>query len=603
MSGDHHDPGWNFPLAGERTALRTAPVLYTSAGDLGTLRQRLLDAAKGRKGDAWKTIRKAALGERLLSLHDGPQDPTAPITLGVDEYLSKSVIWAIAADPTLRDVPPAEIAQAFAPSLAILRADALEAKRPNPDLWTPEHFAQKWIQATEKARAKDAASDDFIAKITALTKANAERETPAVVQIADRFFVLDDRDPEHVNYLPTKGVSLRELCRNVWPQSETQRANILDIESESKRRAMLTSEIVETYGKAVQTLAYEYAAESPYLDDLTLVLPTRQRPDSKESAIEGVEDPGVRQWLATLDPTDGILDWLAFAHPRHCARSSPALALMGASHIGKSLLAHALALAVGMPRATDLARAFGQFANPLTFGPILFADEGIPRHRMTQVPLTEELRKLITDSHHLIEGKGSDTPIHLRGAVRVILAANPRERLFPGGTYSAHDVAALMRRLYVLTFEDETQAREAKAAQEVLGKGEGDIERLRRVARHIVWIQETRKISGPPSPQSSGLDRDLRRGSDVAKAAIEAIEASTPSDWIGVKDRFLWVQPGALSMRCATTPQALARALGAYVIEASAQRRTNPLTGAADAARTRWTGLDLELLRTDGVQV
>jgi len=602
VSGDHHDPGWNFPLAGERSAVRTAPVLYTPVGDLGTLRQRLLDAAKGKRGDAWKTIRKAAMGERLLSLHDGPQDPSAPVALGVDEYLSKQVIWTLAADPTLRDVPPAEIAQAFAPSLAILRADALEAKRPNPDLWTPEHFSAKWIQATEKSRAKEAASDDFIAKITALTKANAERETPAVVQIADRFFVLDDRDPECVTYLPTKGVSLRELCRNVWPQSETMRANVLDIEGESKRRPMATAEIVETYGRAVQTLAYEFAAEAPYLDDLTLVLPTRQRPGSKADAIEGVEDREVAQWLATLDPTDGILDWIAFAHPRHCARSSPALALMGASHIGKSLLAHALALAVGMPRATDLARAFGQFASALTFGPILFADEGIPRHRMTQVPLTEEVRKLITDSHHLIEGKGSDTPIHLRGAVRVVLAANSRERLFPG-TYNAHDVAALMRRLYVLSFEDEAQAAEAKAAQERLGHGEGDIERLRRVARHIVWIQETRKISGPPAPQSSGLDRDLRRGSDVAKAAIEAMEAGIPADWIGVKDRVLWVQPGTLSMRCATTPQALARALGAYTVETSKQHRTNPLTGATDAARTRWTGLNVELLRTDGVQV
>ena len=599
-----HDPEWNLPIADGPKSTHKAPVTYTPVGDLSTLRQRLLDAAKRKQGDAWKTIRKAAMGERLLCLHDGPKDSSAPIALGVDEYLSKSVIWTLAVHPDFRDVPPEEMAQAFAPSLAILRADAAEAKRPDPGLWSAEHFAYKWRATTEKAKAKDAAEDAFLAKIESFANPSGPKEQPAIVQIADRFFVLDDRDEERVTYLPTKAISLRAVVKKVWAESATQRSKPIDIEGD-RPRPMLPAEIVEFYGVAAQTLCFEYAAEAPYLEDLSLVIPARGSLP-KDLEVEGVEDPAVARWLHALDPSGRLLDWLVFAHPRHCTRSAPALAMIGASHIGKSLLAHALALAVGMPRATDLSRAFGQFQTPLTFGPILFADEGIPRHRTTQVPLTEEVRKLITDSHHLIEGKGSDQPIHLRGGVRVILAANSRDRLFPG-TYSGHDVAALMRRLYVLHFEDGEAIARIKTLQESLGTGEGDPARLRRIAAHISYLQDTRKLDAPPAPQSAGLDRDLRRGTDLARRALEEIEAAIggASTWIGVHEASstLYIQPGTLSLRCEASPQALARALGAYTTKPSEQYRKNPLTGATDAARTRWIGLDWALLKQDGVQV
>ena len=611
-----HDPGWNLPLADGPKSTHKAPVTYTPVGDLSTLRQRLLDAAKRKQGDAWKTIRKAAMGERLLCLHDGPKDPSAPLCLGVDEYMSKSVIWTLATHPDFRDVPPEEMAQAFAPSLAILRADAAEAKRPDPGLWSAEHFAYKWRATTEKAKAKDAAEDAMLAVMeAAIETKNApiegdpNRSRPPLVQIGDRYCILDDRDPERMTYRITTGKALRSLAMQVWPKSESLCAlyppdNLKTLRNPDGKM-MQPAAMVETYGKSAHVLAYEYAAEAPYLEDLSLVIPARGSLP-KDLEVEGVEDPAVARWLHALDPSGRLLDWLAFAHPRHCTRSAPALAMIGASHIGKSLLAHALALAVGMPRATDLSRAFGQFQTPLTFGPILFADEGIPRHRTTQVPLTEEVRKLITDSHHLIEGKGSDQPIHLRGGVRVILAANSRDRLFPG-TYSGHDVAALMRRLYVLHFEDGETIARIKTLQESLGTGEGDPARLRRIASHISYLQDTRKLDAPPAPQSAGLDRDLRRGTDLARRALEEIEAAIggASTWIGVHEASstLYIQPGTLSLRCEASPQALARALGAYTTKPSEQYRKNPLTGATDAARTRWIGLDWALLKQDGVQV
>ena len=234
--------------------------------------------------------------------------------------------------------------------------------------------------------------------------------------------------------------------------------------------------------------------------------------------------------------------------------------------------------------------------------PILFADEGIPRDRRTGVPLTEEFRALVTSVDHVVEVKGSDRSAYVRGGVRVILATNRIDRLFSArGTYGAHDVAALARRLLVIEISDAARVERARTAVIALGPAEGHPLRLARVAGHLAWIQANH-VGAPPEPRASLVERELRIGSDVAREALDALEDSFPVPWIALDSETVWVQVAPWIQRTGSgTVAPLARALGAYVTHPSEKRRTHPTTRDPDPARSRWIGLDRIRLAADGV--
>jgi len=567
--------------------------------DLGTVRQRILDLCKRQKGEEWASIRKAMRGERMFTIDGGPLDPTTHLVLGVDHFIATRLIWVLAGP--MHDIPAAQVAQAFAPSLAILRADAAHANRPEPDLWTVEHFAAKWAPAAEKAGAMQVTAEARSGQIVEL-KANKDPDHPAIVQLSDRFYIVDESDPDRRRYYgPEKAIALRRRLADLWAL-DPGRCNLpLDMQGEKSSRPMSAPELVDTYGISIDRVIYDYTAIDPRVEGQAFVLPpTRAEP------LEPYYDQAVEDWLRLLDPTRGVEHWIAFAHPAKCDRAAPALTLLGASHVGKTLLAHGLARAVGQDGATRLERAFAQFAAPLLVGPVLFADEGIPRHRHTQTPMTEELRALLTLTSHSIEAKGSDRIIELRGAVRVVLAANKFSRLFSDrGGYGAHDVTAILRRLFVVQVQDEAQEIACREAAERLGEGDQDPARLDRVSRHFAWIQATQAahVHQPPAPRAQGIDSELRKSSDSTKEFLEDLEIAmqTGHDWLGASGLLLWVQPAAWARRVGRPAPEVARHCQAYVKHDSEQRRTNPLTGAADQNRTRWIALDLLALRKDGM--
>ena len=588
-------PAWLALIPPPGVDSERTPVAYDGDTDLATLRQRIADAAHGKRGDEWGVLRRLALGERLFRIEGGPGDAALPLVVGVDEYLSKRVIWTLAAEiPT---APPDAIAAIFAPSLAILRDD-VDTLGGAPSRWNGDHVREKWIRASEKIETENAGARAFTDRLLASMAEGAERRSsplPLVVQFDDRYFALDDREgPSAVRYEgPMKGIAVRSMLRALWGESR-----VLDVAGKTGSRPMSPAEIVDAYGVAISTVATEYAATSPRVEDLTLVLP----PPAGD-VPEPCEDRDVAAWLEILDPSGGLLDWIAYARRDRLGATAPALALIGGAQVGKSLLADAVARSFGARRATPLRRVLGQFASMLAACPVLFADEGIPRDPRTGVPLTEEFRALVTSMDHVIEAKGTDRSVYVRGGVRVILAANRLDRLFASrGAYGAHDIAALARRLLVVEISDPGRVDAARAASVGLGGFEGDPARLARVARHFAWIQASR-VASAPTPRASLVERELRIGSDAAKEALDALEDSFPVPWIALDPGTVWVQVAPWVQRTgAGTVAPLSRALAAYISHPSEKRRTHPTTKEPDPARSRWIGLDRIRLAADGVE-
>lgn len=142
-----------------------APIETVPAADLATLRQKLADVARGKRGDGWESMRRAARGDRMLRLHGQVTQSDAPLALGLDEYITRQIVWPLAHEPEWQTVPPEQVAELFAPSLGILRSDSIGISETGTKFF-PEEFARKFAQAATKAHAEAQDAANFLEKIT-----------------------------------------------------------------------------------------------------------------------------------------------------------------------------------------------------------------------------------------------------------------------------------------------------------------------------------------------------------------------------------------------------------------------------------------------------
>jgi hypothetical protein len=582
------------------------------------LRERLIATAKSKHGDAWACLRRAAQGERMFRLVGGPGDPSLPVVAGVDEFVSKSLLWSLAGavsptgDPWSRTAPE-DIAALLDPSFSHLRADCRTLGHESK--FTAEHVAAKWAPACAKHLAEQAQAEAFVARMTETGQEAAQSAAqglPLVLQLDNAYLVLDDRNPARPIYQgPTGSSAVVALARQLWADT----ARVLDVPKANGAgtRAMNAADLIQAYGRSITSLVTELAATAPRVEDLTLI-----RPAINAEPPPPAHDPATEAWLATLAGPDlpALIQWISFAAPKHLAGGSPALTMIGGTHVGKTLLANGVAAAAGLPSCAKLAQGLGKFGAVIQTNPYLLADEGLPTGPHGK-PMTEEFRDLAMRANHSLELKGLNTNVTVLGGVRIVLAANKIDRLFSNrGTLSADDVAALIRRLLVIEITDPGRIARAQAQAQALGGFELDPARLARVAGHIRWIQENHPATRAPEPSGGTLRAELRRGGDIAGAALRALEdasangaawiAIDPSPYPGVPGGIVWIQPDPWSRACAATSAVIARALAPYIVRPNAQYRRHPITGTrenTDPPRTRWIGLDFAGLTADGVML
>ncbi len=609
-----------LPLQGATLAAgahEAGPVPVLGPQDPGTLRSRLRDTAKGKRGEGWACLRRAAAGERMFRIAGGPGAEDLPVIDGVDEFVSKSLVWGLATSETPDGmcwctVSPQDVADLLDPSMAHLRADCESIGQSSK--FTHSHVATKWASAAPKAWAERTAAQAMVERLIAGTeeaKTSAEAGLPLVVQADSVFFVLDDRSDKPVYRGPVGATAVVALARQLW----TDKGRPLDVPQPNGRgtKAMSATEIVQTYGRCVTKIAVELHATQPRVDDLTLVRPINRGP-----LPPPVYDADVEAWLGVLaaHDLDKLKAWIAFARTEDLTANAPALVLLNGAHVGKSLLANGVAAAMGLDAFAPLSQGLGKFGFALSEYPILFSDEGLPS--INGRPATEEFRELCTRSSHLIELKGYNERLIVQGAVRIIMAANAPERLFQNrGTLRTDDLAALIRRLLVISVVG--PARIAECSRRARALGQHDLNcpvRLARVAGHFRWIQTT--WTGPrPEPSAGNLAGELRRGSDAATAALQVLEdaSSACAEWIaidpgsmsGAERGMVWVRPDAWARTCGMESGPLLRAVATYVVRPSGQYRRHPVTGKApekgQPEKVRWAGLSLGALLEDGISL
>lgn len=618
-----------IPRAGVRSIGHALDLEFAPTQDQHTLRERLRATCKSKRGDGWACLRRAAQGERMFRLVNGPGDPSLPCVDGVDDFVSKSLLFALAGsvapDGALwHETAPEDIALLLDPSLGHLRSDCRALGHESK--FTREHVAAKWIPAAQKRAAEHRSAAEFVARLLAGTS-EAERAAvsglPLILQLDSAYYVLDDRDGERrppVYQGPVGSTAIVALARQLWLEHEPPRPLDVPKTNGVGTCPMVPAQAVQTYGRVVTQVVTELCATVPRVEDLALIKPGIS-PVAAFAAPMPAHDPDVAEWLELLAGTPKALalvtHWIQWAAVPHLSGVSPALVLVGAPQVGKDLFACAIPRAAGLDSCTSLTSALQQF-NTLASHPYVFSNEGIPRGAGGH-PRTEEFRDLCTRSQHLIEVKNANARQPVRGGVRVVLAANRIDRLFANrGHLNADDVEALVRRLIVIDVgtQGTDRALELKRRAQALGAFENDPTRLDRVAAHFRYLQAIAPTDlKEPAPFALALRAELRKGGDLAGAALAVLEdaAASLADWIavdpsayaGAPGGVVWVRPDAWGRASESPPAPLLRAVASYIVRPVSRMRRHPVTGAAiepaGPGRARWVGLDLGALIADGV--
>lgn len=273
-------------------------------------------------------------------------------------------------------------------------------------------------------------------------------------------------------------------------------------------------ELVYDYGAVAQSVKLDMTAQRSYWNEAeeTLVeAPCPRRP------LQAQKSEKVKQWLRIFggDKHETLLDWLA-SLPR-LDRPCAALYMHGARGTGKSLLMNACAALWTEEGPTALEDAFGAFNSTLLQCPVVAADESMPvdiRGRQRTGKLREfiQARTRTLNRKYIAQSK-------IVGCVRVMLAANNPDMIRGGGeSLTLQDVEAICERIFSLRVPDE--------AAEFLRDNTLEPE---EVARHIVWLSETRPVDSSHRfivpGESADLVNEIATSTDVASAITNWIVA------------------------------------------------------------------------------
>lgn len=314
--------------------------------------------------------------------------------------------------------------------------------------------------------------------------------------------------------------------------------------------------------KTLQELMYEYGSVHNPDEHVTIDM-TRSAstwdPESRilvcggdrRAPLEPTRDEAVEEWLTALGGEDeeSLLDWLACV--RDLSRAQHVLFINGPANVGKNYLVKGL---LPLWSATAAVKARLLFTNEhgamaLKSCPIVHLDEG----KWTRnVDITRLLREFATEESRLINPKHKSF-VTLRGYVRVIITANNFDVLSnTDQILTPNDREGISRRFLEIA--------PTKRAAEILDAiEENDLLRDNRIARHVLWLEETRAVEKGyrlKIKPNAKLDRKLATESGDAAGAVTqwvALWLSDPvqveREWPGHVERGpggIWVSPIAV---------------------------------------------------------
>ncbi len=209
--------------------------------------------------------------------------------------------------------------------------------------------------------------------------------------------------------------------------------------------------------------------------------------------IPAVEHPDVAEWLAHFAGAnvDTLLDWLATV--RQLDKQTCALYLQGPPGGGKTMFVQGVSALWGAAPC-DYQDVMGAFNGALCDSPIVFADESMAGRERN---FSTSFRKLIgTDTRQLT--RKFMPAATLRGAIRLVVAANNNQGLAIAESLTAQDIQAIADRIAYIRVSPA-----AESYLQGIGQRTGTAEWVRtadgrpgRIAEHIVWLEQTRKVAG-----------------------------------------------------------------------------------------------------------
>lgn len=198
-------------------------------------------------------------------------------------------------------------------------------------------------------------------------------------------------------------------------------------------------------------------------------------------------NPQIDQWLHLLGGAEAekLLDWLATI--TILEKPSCALYLSGARSTGKSMLTLGIAgLWNSVP--TEISRVTDNFNDDLTRCPLVVADEHIPFHNGKKN--TGELRDLVAKYSRTLSRKYVPN-MELQGTIRLFICANNDELLNMEEDLGQEDLRAVAERFLHIRVDDSA----ANYLKSLGGaKGTSDWVMGKRIAKHLVWLKENRKV-------------------------------------------------------------------------------------------------------------
>lgn len=219
------------------------------------------------------------------------------------------------------------------------------------------------------------------------------------------------------------------------------------------RRLLSSTELVSSYGTVVESVQVSLTAARTRVVGRTMI-----EAPCPLAEVEPREHPEVDRWLRAMTPhPETLIAWLS--HVARLEVPCAALVLVGRAGAGKSLLAGGLARLWGRASPTAL-ESVVTWNDALTRCPLLLADERLPRDTRGHAD-TAWLRDLIQARERPLTRKYQGTAT-IRGAVRLLVAANDLSVLANQEDLSAEDIQAVAERYVILPVLDTTRELEGQ---------------------------------------------------------------------------------------------------------------------------------------------
>ena len=349
-------------------------------------------------------------------------------------------------------------------------------------------------KAAEAAEAAEAA-DAVMAAVNEDSDGTPSDPLAPIVVHGAGYYILNATNPEAPNYYPYSKNSnlipylLLKGCGDECSNGSGGGPLELWLKYESgKFRPM--ADLVIDYGRQVTEVIVAHGTTRPRLNEAGFSL---QLPGVSAIDVEARYDPEIHAWLKYLagDDVDGLLDWLATV--TQLDWPSCAVYLQGDTGVGKGLFAACVSSIFG-DTFCSFKEAVSRFNDGLMKSPIVFLDEGVP-----DIPelkdVTAAFRSLVGETTHRLEPKGQGL-LTLRGATRVIIAANNGLALPVFGQHTAEDIAAVTSRIRWFGCDPKAaDFLEKLGGKTVTNTWVGKTGAPGYFAQHAQWIQENRNVT------------------------------------------------------------------------------------------------------------